>query len=171
VRLVRPFGYPGRIDEGEHVWLTLWGIPKAAVVLNEQALDLDAVFFESEVTALLTARNRLALTLVAGRPATPVWDEVALEIRRDAFLRAAAWRLGPGEVEVKGMVVGPAGLGLELYALVDGHNVHYEPIAAGDCFCFVLRDIDTAGHTVRLDLVNVATSWYVLDVPIPAAGA
>ena len=52
------FGYPGRIDLTEHVWLTFAGVEGHAVVdLNGQKLgDLDGLG-EFEVTQLLQQRN------------------------------------------------------------------------------------------------------------------
>lgn len=167
--LVRPFGYPGRLDESEHVWLTCTGVSgAAAVVLNGQSLGAhEPGDFDHEITPLLGPRNRLELTLHE-LSAGPVWDEVALEIRRAAFLRAVAHRTGADRVAVRGRVIGPPGLTLELYALVGGRHAHYqliEPDVAGRPFEFTL-DADPTCPTIALDLVQVATSWYAVDVPI-----
>jgi hypothetical protein len=169
VRLVRPFGYPGRLDEFEHVWLTCAGVGETEIALNGQSLGGGEGNLEFEVTPLLGPRNRLEMTLVVDDPVGDVWDEVALEIRRAAYLRARACRRGSDAVEVSGAVIGPAGPELELYALVDGRNVHYQKIAPepmGRAFQFQLRGIDATGVSVKLDLVDVATSWYTVEVPV-----
>ena len=60
VRLRRRFGYPGRIDAHERVWLTFAGVEgQAAAVLNDQPLGGFAGPAEFEVTRLLQKRNVL----------------------------------------------------------------------------------------------------------------
>lgn len=167
VRLVRSFGYPGQIDAGEHVWLTFSGaIRPTEVVLNEQPLASgEPGALEWDVTSLLGQRNRLELTLTPGRPSEPIWDEVALEVRRDAFLRATARRAANGSIQVNGAVVGAGEAELELYGLADGGHVHYQKINAsreGTSFYFEVED----AAAVRLDLVNLSTSWYAVELPI-----
>lgn len=170
LRLLRPFGYPGRLDEDEQVWLTCSGVRgRAEVVLNGQPLGAGESSFEFPVKPLLGPRNRLEMTFAEAAPGGPVWDEVALEVRRAAFLRASARRTADA-VEVQGVVIGPAGTALELYALVDGRSAHYqtiEPDPAGRGFHFTLTGV--AAGAVRLDLVHVATSWYAVEVPIMPA--
>src|SRR5262245_54897153 len=57
VRFVRRFGYPGRIDDYERVWLTCDGLTgRASVSLNGRVLgspDHPSDGFEYEVTPLL----------------------------------------------------------------------------------------------------------------------
>src|SRR5262249_781153 len=62
-RFPPPFGYPGRIDAHERVWLTFAGADRARVSLNGVVLSEHAGpgAFEFEVTALLQARNELAV--------------------------------------------------------------------------------------------------------------
>lgn len=71
VNCLRPFGYPGRIDKSERVWLTFLGLDgNAAVVLNDQLvgnIDGGPGPTEFEVTALLRQRNVLAVELQARR--------------------------------------------------------------------------------------------------------
>jgi hypothetical protein len=170
VRLVRPFGYPGRLDDFEHVWLTCSGIRgHAEIALNGQALGSGQGNCEFEITPLLGLRNRLEMTLTVDAPAGAIWEEVALEVRRAAFLRATAQRTGPDSVVVSGVVVGPAGEALELYALLAGRCAHYqviEPETAGQPFDFTLAGVNADCGEVQLDLVQVATSWYTVAVPV-----
>src|SRR5262249_4666249 len=61
-RFRRRFGYPGRIDPHERVWLTFAGVSdRAEVALNGTALGRHEGPgpFEFEVTALLLPRNEL----------------------------------------------------------------------------------------------------------------
>src|SRR5436309_4806058 len=64
-RFRRRFGYPGRIDAHERVWLTFAGVDAAADVrLNDHPLGRHAGAFEPfefEVTALLRPRNDLVV--------------------------------------------------------------------------------------------------------------
>ncbi len=83
----RRFGYPGRIDAHERVWLTFSGVNGGADIrLNGLELGRGNGSFEFEVTSLLKERNVLEVMLQL-EPESPVWDEVALEIRCTAFLR------------------------------------------------------------------------------------
>src|SRR6516165_6288752 len=63
----RHFGYPGRIDETERMWLTLDGvIGSCSLFLNAKALATcvsPADRMEFDVTALLHRRNELVVTL------------------------------------------------------------------------------------------------------------
>src|SRR5947209_4237290 len=64
VRRTRRFGYPGRIDADERVWLTFSGVGgRVTVSLNGQALGSHdgAAPFEYEVTSLLRVRNELVM--------------------------------------------------------------------------------------------------------------
>ncbi len=133
VRLVRRFGYPGRIDFYEHVWLTFADIAgQAAVTLNDQPLGAALTgACEFEITPLLGPRNRLEVSLDADSNAAGLPGEIALEIRRDAFLRdVTAHRDADGTVHVAGLVVGASAGTLELYALADRRNLAYAVIAA-----------------------------------------
>jgi beta-galactosidase/beta-glucuronidase len=79
VRFRRHFGYPGRIDENERVWLTFAGIEGAAETwLNGQWLGRQPLEFE--ITGLLRDRNEL-LVEVEGSETGGLYGEVALEIR------------------------------------------------------------------------------------------
>jgi beta-galactosidase/beta-glucuronidase len=85
VRFRRRFGYPGRIDSHERVWLTFAGIEAVAEVrLNDHFLGRregkDGPF-EFEVTPLLQARNELIVDVEAASDRGGLWGEVALEVR------------------------------------------------------------------------------------------
>src|SRR5258708_1527976 len=84
VRYRRRFGYPGRIDEVERVWLTFAGAnDTVAVTLNGISLgacDKPGEPFEFEATPLLRARNELIVEVTGAAPTAGLWGEVALEI-------------------------------------------------------------------------------------------
>jgi hypothetical protein len=165
VRRSRRFGYPGRIDADERVWLTCGGAGgRAAVSLNGQALGTHdgGTPFEYDVTGLLAARNEVVME-VEGDGAQ---GEVALEVRRTAFLRGVRATAEHGRVRVAGSVVGSAARPLELYVLLDGHTVHYATVAssaAGQGFEAVAEG---TAQQVRVELVDGGSVWYAVEVAL-----
>ena len=127
--------------------------------------------FEFDVTALLRRRNELVLDIEAATEDGANFGEVALEIRRTAYLRkVAAQPVGDG-FEVTGEVVGTAEGLLELYVLLDRRHAAYEvitPLPEGQAFRLSaeLPDGSERPTTVQVDLVNGATVWYTLTQPI-----
>jgi beta-galactosidase/beta-glucuronidase len=86
VRFRRRFGYPGRLDAHERVWLTFAGVEAVADVwLNEAFLGRHegGEPFEFEVTPLLRTRNELRVD-AEGEGDGGLWGEVALEVRSTA---------------------------------------------------------------------------------------
>jgi hypothetical protein len=177
VRFRRRFGYPGRIDDAERVWLTFAGITGSAVVwLNSELLGLaqapNATDFEYLITPLLQPRNELVVE-VEGPADGGLWGEVALEVRRTAFLRGVQvrpeLRSGRRSLEISGAVVGSAERPLELYAILDRSNVAYglvEAAAEGKPFVLESETLSTpitGTHRVRVDLVDGAVVWYTVE--------
>ncbi|HWG46788.1 MAG TPA: hypothetical protein VN688_28755 [Gemmataceae bacterium] len=171
-RFRRRFGYPGRIDAYERVWLTFVGVAGAVEVwLNDVALgrrNEASGAFEFEVTPLLRPRNELVVD-VEGTAEQGVWDEVALEVRCTAFLRGLSWfaiKKGErAELHVTGQVVGVAERPLELYIVLDRSVVAYQVVTAtteGQPFEIVVPDlaVEDGGSVVKVDLVNGASVWY-----------
>ena len=103
VLLTRKFGYPGRIDSQERVWLTFAPMEGVATIsLNGQQLgEVRDGPFESDVTALLGPRNQLDVQLRGIRI-----GEVAMEIRATAFLEEVRVRRADGKLQVEGKVAG-----------------------------------------------------------------
>ena len=175
VRFRRRFGYPGRIDPYERVWLTFEGIAGSCEIsLNCQTLghrgEVDWPI-EFEITELLKGRNELVVLIDAPDGCGGLPDEVALEIRCAAFLRAVEAR-GRIEdaipvLEVTGEVVGQSAGPLELYVLVDGATQHYGIVEAspgGIPFRVHVQPTSAdCRHVVRVDLVQGAMLWYAVE--------
>src|SRR5437870_9068133 len=84
VRFRRHFGYPGRLDGNEQVWLTFAGVAGSADVwLNDKFLGRleKARPFEFDVTKLLGDRNDLRVEVEGEAETGGLWGEVAMEIR------------------------------------------------------------------------------------------
>jgi hypothetical protein len=180
VRFRRRFGYPGRIDSYERVWLTFAGADAVAEVwLNGRRLGRHEGAqepFEFEVTDLLADRNELVVEVEAPQSNGGLWGEVAMEVRCSAYLRAVHWwATSTGdrvELHAAGDVVGTCERPLELYLLLDNRTVAYattEAAPEGRAFHLVSEalnaeqwpsDGERQGHIVRVDLVNGARIWF-----------
>lgn len=184
VRYQRRFGWPGRLDPHEHVWLTFADVEGTAEVwLNGTYLGRweAAGPFEWEVTSLLQIRNQLTVEVAAAGDHGGPWGAVALEVRGPAYLRAVRATLTPAEtttrLRVRGEVVGTWPEPLELYALLDGANLLYATVAAdpaGQPFDLVSDELTAlawrpsaaqaeARHEVCVELVQVTTVWYRVE--------
>jgi hypothetical protein len=169
VRFRRHFGYPGRIDADERVWLTIAGVGGAAeVALNGRALGTREGAFAFDVTGLLAPRNEVVVELDAG--AGGPWDEVALEVRRTAYLRDVHAEVGGDGLTVRAAVVGTADRPLDLYALVGRSTVAYATVTPEPGGAGVLLRAEgvgrAEGETVRVELVDGATVWYAVEAPL-----
>jgi len=178
VRFRRAFGYPGRIDAYERVWLTFAGIIGATEArLNNHLLGHLATASEFEVTPLLRPRNELVVEIDGDAECGGLPGEVALEVRCTAFLRdlhrTAILRGDRVELRVSGQVVGVAERPLEVYLLLDRSVVGYQVVTAtagGQRFDMVASDLPAAkwrgpegrlqAQPVQVDLVNGAVVWY-----------
>ncbi|MSU79911.1 MAG: hypothetical protein EXS16_17705 [Gemmataceae bacterium] len=171
-RFTRKFGYPGRADETEHIWITCDG------VTGLRQVSLNGVRFVSELrtefdfdaTAVMAARNHLEVIIHGEGEDAGLWGEVAMEIRKDAFLADVRLEQIDGIWHVLGQAVGVADRELELYTLIDNRNADYRIIApsvAGKPFFVPLPTISSANHAVRIELINVSTVWYAVEIPIP----
>jgi hypothetical protein len=171
-RFIRRFGYPGRIDDGEHVWLLGDGARGCiSVCLNGRLLgDNPSETFAFDVTAILSQRNVLEVMVQGDADEVGLWGDIVLDIRRDAYLAdVAVQRAGAGLI-VSGKVVGIAPQALELYTLVDNRHADYRtimPTTDGEPFHIELADVDAASQTVRVELICVSSIWYVVEAPIP----
>jgi hypothetical protein len=163
----RRFGYPGRIDAHERVWLIFAGVTAGLEVrLNGQELGR-CQSCELEITSLLKERNVLEMTLESTGNDTLAWEEVALEIRCSAYLRnVRARRNHTGELLIHGEVAGTCQRPLDLYLLIDGANAGYQAIEAGKPFQFVTAGPTKSGSAIRVELVDAATVWHSIELPM-----
>jgi hypothetical protein len=167
VRLVRRFGYPGRIDDFEHVWLTFEGAAERATAsLNGQPLgSWEEGPAEFEVTPLLKPRNLLIVDVESQAPGGGLWGEVALEVRATAFLQDVAVRLTVGEspqLVATGQVAGSASRPLDLYLFAGGQFLAHTMVEAGRRFELAAAPVSDL-TAVRIELVDAATIWYVVE--------
>jgi hypothetical protein len=170
-RLRRRFGYPGRIDDYERVWLTLAGLAgRVTVTLNGTPLGVVEGDAEFEVTARLAGRNEVMLDMQAPLPRSGGegrnWGLVALEVRRTAFLRGVQLWLDGEVVRAAGVVAGAAEGGLELYLVVDRRPQAYARIIAPGTeqpFHLEAPAPEAAAFLVKLELVQGASAWYTAE--------
>lgn len=171
VRFRRRFGYPGRIDTHERVWLVLEGITCSTEIrLNDRLLGQGDHSFEFDATDLLQARNELIVDVDATGERGLLWSESALEVRCTAFLRNVrrnAVRSGEGvHLRVTGEVVGRAERTLELYVVIGRSVAGYQVVTAdvkGQPFEIIVPEATwQPGERlpVKVDLVNGASVWY-----------
>src|SRR5262249_25949757 len=170
VRCRRRFGYPGRIDSYERVWLTGTGLRGSAEVwLHGKVLGSHPGAFEYEVTALLQPRNEL-LVLVEVADNGQLWEEVALEVRCTAYLRGVRVWMEQGMLHAAGKVVGTAERPLELYLVQDRSTAAYATTkATPEGMPFQLTGEGAgqgAPQSVRVELVNGAIVWYVFETTL-----
>ena len=181
VRFRRRFGFPGRIDGHERVWLTFAGVDRVAEVwLNGTGLgrhEGDGPF-EFDVTNLLQVRNELVAEVEGSASHGGLFGEVALEVRCSAYLRAVRIEASnEGDavfLHAVGEVVGNAERPLDLYLLLDGATVAYTTVTAspaGQSFRLTSEQLDMTArpeggpHRAQIDLVNGATVWYRHEQP------
>jgi hypothetical protein len=183
VRWRRRFGYPGRIDAHERVWLTLEGIAtQADIKLNGNALGSIDSPAEYDVTALLGPRNELVMATESLKSQEGFSADVALEVRCTAYLRGvSAWaesaEAGRVVVHATGEVVGIADKPLDVYLVLDRLPLaETQVVASGAIQAFHLSAgplaLESSGPVVQVDLVNGAVVWYTIkqSLAFPAAG-
>jgi hypothetical protein len=173
VRFTRRFGYPGRIDESERVWLTFAAMDgTAAVYLND--LPLGTLVSgqgpaEFEITSLLRPRNEVRVELESHEAPAGLWGDVALEIRATAFLRGVSFERKAMQLIARGQVVGESARTLELYLFAGGRFLTYdriEPSTSGQPFVIsgqLEGEPTSEPVSVRVELVDTAVIWYVVD--------
>ncbi len=166
VRFERRFGYPGRIDEHERVWLTFAEVVGvAAVELNGHKLGAgESGAFEYEVTPLLEPRNGLQVDVESVDRVGGLSGEVALEIRCAAFLRGLSATWADRRLRLEGEVVGTGDQALEVYVLADRSNVGYGVVQAGESFVVETDELSDSHQGVHVQLVSGASIWYGIDV-------
>jgi beta-galactosidase/beta-glucuronidase len=192
VRFRRRFHWPGRLDYYERLWLTFAGADYFATVsLNGQLLGHHTGAFdpfEFDITALIRPRNDLIVDvdLPAAGPAGDrqwllrgsrhcaehgggLWGTVAVEVRREVFLRGLRlWASFAGAIpalHVAGEVVGVAERPLELHVRCSDRTALHDPVEAGKPFHLAADQPDVERwqprghgpahlHTIRVELID-----------------
>jgi hypothetical protein len=116
------------------------------------------------VTDLLGERNELVVELAADDQAGGLWGDVALEVRCTAYLTGVRAEPAGAALRVTGEVAGEAGGPLEVYVLAAGRTVGYRTCAAGATFELMTDEFSDLPPEVRVELVNGAVVWYVMEV-------
>jgi hypothetical protein len=166
----RRFGYPGRIDPHERVWLTVAGVAgPAEVSLNGVALGRAEGDAEFEVTGLLRPRNEVMLEGPGDSGGVP-FAEVALEVRATAFLRRLAVECSGEEVVATGEVAGHADGALDLYLVLGRSPAAYATVTAAETGKpFRLsgkaeNPEDESPRVAKIELVQGAVTWFTVEV-------
>jgi hypothetical protein len=172
-RFTRKFGYPGQIDDGEHIWLTCDGCTGCREVrLNGQILTQNRLkSFTFDVTSLLSQRNQLGVLIHGDTEDAGLWGEVALEVRRDAYLADVNIVRADQGFTVLGRAIGTSPQPLELYTLIDNRHTDYrtiQPKPAGEPFRIELPEVTSLNQAVRVELIHISAIWYVVEMPIPS---
>jgi hypothetical protein len=190
VRFRRRFGYPGRIDPHERVWVVVEGLtetveaavngvpvaPLTPSPLQQGPGEQEKGAAEIDVTTLLRERNELTLDVKLS-PGSVLWDEVALEVRCTASLRSVKIRVEEGKIHVCGEVVGVADRPLELYLIADRSPTAYvQVVMSGEAQPFDLATDECHQdgkmvERVKIDLVKGASVWYTVESAVPARNA
>jgi hypothetical protein len=74
------------------------------------------------------------------------------------------------KLHVEGSVAGTCAGPLELYVLMGGHQASYQTISAGEAFDITVTEggVIERGESLRVELVNVATVWHVVEIAADA---
>jgi hypothetical protein len=172
-RFVRKFGYPGRADPAnEHIWLTLADcIGCQEVRLNGQLLSPSSgAYLAFDVTQIMSERNQVEVLIQGDTDDAGLWGEVAMEIRRHAYLVDVRVERSGSTLVVTGTAVGTSPQPLDLYVLVDNRHADYRTIApnpAGEPFRIELTEVESSHQLVRVEMIHISAIWYGVELPIP----
>jgi len=166
VRLIRRFGFPGRLDDFERVWLRCDGFDgTATITVNDVSLGTNVRDrFAYDITSLLHPRNQLEVLLDAADDQAGLWGEVAMEVRCTAWLEDANIREENDTRWITGRVVGESPSPLDLYGIVDGQQAFYrsiQPTAKGAEF---REALPLSGNVAKVELVHVSTPWWTQEL-------
>jgi hypothetical protein len=170
-RYRRRFGYPGRIDGFERVWLTFERVAdRGEATLNGTPLGACEGRGEFDVTELLRTRNELVVE-VEGGPGGGLVGEVALEVRATAFLRGVTVRREAGRLVAAGEVAGHADGLLELYLIVDRRPAGYATVTAGSPFELTADEEGGPARAAVVEMVRGAVPWFTLEFDLLTTAA
>ncbi|MFM7148649.1 MAG: hypothetical protein ACKO23_02285 [Gemmataceae bacterium] len=171
----RDFGYPGRIDDWERVWLTIASVAGRAMVrLNETELTSEPFEgdWQVDITRQLRPRNQLVIE-VEGNASGGLPGEVALEVRAQAYLGPVRFHRENRHLRAQGTVRGESADDLDLYLLCGRHTLQHgsiRPFVGSASFQLsgeITQTNDADIETVRVELVRGALVWYSLEASLP----
>jgi hypothetical protein len=119
------------------------------------------------VTRLLRERNVLHVDIEGSGGDAGLCGEVALEVRRTAFLRNLRVTASDG-LHVSGEVAGTAEGPLELYVMCERRTIGYAVVEPRKAFDVTvgLEDSTHPTGSVRVDLVQGASIWWTEEITI-----
>jgi hypothetical protein len=177
VCFTRSFGSPAKLEPHERVWLLITGIRGSWIAsLNGRQLGhwvglTPPGSLELDISTLLSERNELGLQIETGAADAQTWSEVALEIRGLAWLdNLVARRQGDGLLAC-GLVRGPAGIDLDLYAIM-GRRVAWQGRVCsqpeGTPFEIELAPIPAADASLSLhvELMHGGAVWHAANLVV-----
>jgi hypothetical protein len=191
VRFHRRFQKPRQLDDWERLWLVCegadyvsrWSLNGHELGRHEGPFDP----FEFDITSVVLPKNELTVELscpVLPQPTRGVlppggglWGTVALEVRRETFLRGLRlWSTleatGP-QLHAAGEVISDLARLVELYVLLDGRTLHYGQLMPGPFHVAVDADgvaiwpADPTLHEIKVELIDGAAK---LDTQVRAFG-
>jgi len=181
-RFTRHFGVPRQIDSYEQVWLTLGGVEAVADLwLNDAFLGHcrgSSGPYAIDVTSQLRDRNLLTIEVESKGTTGGLWGEIALEIRRTAYLdKVSLWAEYAQDavrLHAAGEVAGSSQEQLEVYVILDRSTVAYALVEpGGTAFHLVSEPLASAElrvthdhtriHQVHVELIGGASVWYVVE--------
>jgi hypothetical protein len=173
VRFRRRFGRPRQLDAEERVWLVGEGVTGTATFyINGRRLEpysVGADPFAFALTEPLPERNELTIDVDEGGPEAGIWGDVAIEIRRRAWLSNVKAELADGSrLTVKGAIVGEVASAFDLYVLVNGHTEAYASHGEGR-FELKTNELNQGPREVRLEMIHAAVVWWVEEIEFPLA--
>lgn len=136
--------------------------------LNGQPLGMHgetAEAFAFPITEALLERNELTIDVHVTGPDGGLCGDVALEIRRRAWLTdLVAEPAGGGQLRISGAIRGEVDPPMDLYVMADGHSVGYQSCSSAGLFQIVTDAADSPATEVRIELVGGAVVWHVSEI-------
>jgi hypothetical protein len=161
VTLTRHFGWPAPLGAHERVWLIFDQLTTACDArLNDQPLGI--VEREFEITPLLRERNELRIDLPAGAR----WDEIAIEVRGQAWLSDVSARRHGERLILRGRLDGTADGRLDLYAIMERRTAIQAALDAPGPFELTSEPVEHWATEAHVELVHGSTVWHAADVPV-----
>lgn len=173
VQLERHFGWTAALASYERLWLVLKGLScRCGVSLNGQFLSESNEDVQFDITPEVRERNvlRVDCTLPTNGP---LWNEIALEVRGQAWLDDLSAKWAGDRILVTGRVLGQIEGTLDLYAIRDRRPILHEVVSAGSTFELAT---DVLPHAAAQDAIHVelmlgSFTLHAAEVPVSGSQA